>query len=425
MKRRDWAVGLPAASSVIAIAMGCAALVFRGLATAPSAPDWMYVRPGAAVGLVLAGIALWVARNPRPERPARRLQVGCALALAALGTLTLAEYVFHVDLGIDRLFVFGELPDSPPGYDRMPVGTTVSFVLLGVAFVLLDAAPRARRVVDALALLIGLTSYVPLLAYAYGAGREHGIARATAIPLPTAAILTGVSISLLAVRPERGVLEIATSDSAGGRIARALLPTAIAAPALVGLVVGWGRATGLYDASYGAALEAFASVLVLSVVIFRTAHALHRTDVERHRTARTLAAETEELRSLKLELERRVAQRTAELSSANAELASFSYSVSHDLRAPLRWADGFSLALIEDYGDKLDAQARQYLQHIREAVQRMGQLIDDVLKLSRITRMDLEREPVDLGALVRQIVGGLRGTAPERKSSWSLPPIQR
>ena len=115
------------------------------------------------------------------------------------------------------------------------------------------------------------------------------------------------------------------------------------------------------------------------------------------------------------ELEERVIERTTQFEAANKELESFSYSVSHDLRAPLRSIDGFSQALFEDYGDKLDAQGRSDLQRVRAATQRMAQLIDDMLNLSRVSRGEMRREIVDLSSLVRNIVEELKAAEPDRK----------
>ena len=119
----------------------------------------------------------------------------------------------------------------------------------------------------------------------------------------------------------------------------------------------------------------------------------------------TEAIEAEQrLRNLNQELERRVAERTTQLSQANQELEAFSYSVSHDLKAPLRGIDGYSQLLVDDYGDRLDADGRQFVQRIRQGVQQMGALISDLLEYSRMERRDMAQEPVALRPLVEQIL---------------------
>jgi len=111
-----------------------------------------------------------------------------------------------------------------------------------------------------------------------------------------------------------------------------------------------------------------------------------------------------------------------QLEAVNKELESFSYSVSHDLRAPLRGIDGFSQALLEDYSEKLDESGRDFLQRIRASTQRMGQLIDDMLNLSRVTRSEMRREGVDLSALADRIVKDLQEKQPERQVEFLIAP---
>ena len=115
------------------------------------------------------------------------------------------------------------------------------------------------------------------------------------------------------------------------------------------------------------------------------------------------------------ELEKRVAERTADLEASNREIESFSYSVSHDLRAPLRSIDGFSQILLEDCAENLNDQGRDCLGRIRGGAKRMGALIDDLLKLSRINRGEMRTEPVDLSALAEALLAELRQQAPSRE----------
>jgi len=121
------------------------------------------------------------------------------------------------------------------------------------------------------------------------------------------------------------------------------------------------------------------------------------------------------LRQAHDQLEGRVMERTRELAATNKELEAFAYSVSHDLRAPLRAIDGFSLALIEDYSDRLDATGRGHLDRVRRAAQRMSGLIDDMLNLSRVTRSPLHREPLNLSGMARSVVDELRQAEPARQ----------
>ena len=122
-----------------------------------------------------------------------------------------------------------------------------------------------------------------------------------------------------------------------------------------------------------------------------------------------------EIHTLNSDLERRVHERTMQLAAANKELEAFAYSVSHDLRAPLRAIDGFSQALIEDYAPHLDEPGKTYLERVRAATQRMGVLIDDLLQLSRVTRQEMIRVNVDLSAHAREVIAELAGREPQRE----------
>ena len=147
-----------------------------------------------------------------------------------------------------------------------------------------------------------------------------------------------------------------------------------------------------------------------------------------------IADQKDELQRHAADLERRVEERThelqerneslrrnaAELLAANTELDAFAYSVSHDLRAPLRSIDGFSQVLLEDYAAQLDEAGRESLHRVRAASQRMGTLIDDLLKLARVTRAEMRTEDVDLSGMARDIASELQRAAPERQVEFAI-----
>jgi PAS domain S-box-containing protein len=139
---------------------------------------------------------------------------------------------------------------------------------------------------------------------------------------------------------------------------------------------------------------------------------------ERRRTEEEIRSNRDEIRLLN----DRLASRAHALEAANRELETFSYSVSHDLRTPLRAIDGFTRALDEDYGAQLDAKAHDYMDRVRRATRRMGQIIDDLLLLSRLARGELRSERVDLTALAGEVDAALRGSQPGRDVAFSVAP---
>ena len=166
--------------------------------------------------------------------------------------------------------------------------------------------------------------------------------------------------------------------------------------------------------------------LLASLLLFGIAWSMARTEARAQRIAvhMTAAHRRSEARVLALNrsLEARVAVRTRELSEANRELESFAYSVSHDLRAPLRAIEGFSRVLGERYEAALDDTGRDYLGRVRNAASRMGELIDALLKLSRLGRSELKLEPLDLGHMAAEIVEELRAGESERAVEVDIAP---
>ncbi len=519
-----------------AIGMTAALLVLAGwlldIAVLKSIlPDWVSMKPNTALCFLLAGLALWLLQEETPATRAgtarRRLAQVCALAVLLIAALTLAEYLSGRDLHLDQL-LFQEPPGTVetavPG--RMAPNTAFAFFFLGCALLLLDRGPRRGfQPAQLCGLMVAMVGILGLLGYGYGIKRLYGLAAYTPIAPPTALVLLLLAAGVLFARPDRGPVEVFTSESAGGVMARRLALPVLVLPVAVDLLALAAEREGIIGESVGGLFHAVLIMVVLGALVLTTAAWLERTDLQRRqaeektahlaaivegsddailsktlegvitswnagaekqygytaaeavgrpisllippdrtqemalilekvargegvehvettrlrkngelvpvsltvspirgpdgtvREASTIARDITERKRAEMEildLNAQLSQRALALEAANKELEAFSYSVSHDLRAPLRSLDGFSLALLEDYAGTLDAAAGSHLQRIRAAAQRMGLIIDDLLKLSRVTRADLRVEQVDLSALARATADDLRQRDPGR-----------
>jgi K+-sensing histidine kinase KdpD len=240
-------------------------------------------------------------------------------------------------------------------------------------------------------------------------------------PIPAIAFAVATTVATLAVRLEWGVafgprpllilfvLPIMLSAFLGG-FTGGVVSTLTAA-----LLVDWFLIppTGSLAIAAGHDLAQMTMFVVDGVLISVLTEALHRS-------RRRAEARQEEIGRLNAGLETRVQQRTAELLAANQEMESFAYAVAHDLRAPLRAMSGFSHALVEDFGSGLEEGARGHIDQVMLASRHMGELIDGLLTLSRVSRGELQHEPVDISALAERVRVELTQAEPHRNVTWSI-----
>src|SRR6266849_1022922 len=367
-------------------------------------PAFITMKANTAVGLMSIAMSILAVRIG--YHGASRLFASLA---AVIALLTLSEYLSRWNAGIDELL----FPDPGGAGGRFPPGrlapiTAVSFLLLSCAVWAAGVpGPLGSRVSQAATLIASMIALQAMLGYAFGITYNFGSAFYTQIALHTAALLVVLCIGILALRPHEGLVAIFLAHTQGGEIARRLIATAIFMPPLVNYLQILGQRAGLFDADFGVLLRVVGNVVLFSAIVWHSASALHRSDLAR------LDSEAA-LRMLNTELEQRVEQRTQELSRANSELEAFSYSVSHDLRAPLRAVAGFTQALEEECGGSLSEQGKEYLARTHVAALRMGKLIDGLLDLARLGHAAMHVERVDISSMAREILRELHQHEPER-----------
>jgi signal transduction histidine kinase len=335
-----------------------------------------------ALGLVCLCSASWLlSLRVRVRRPL--LIVFLAVAVV-IGVAALLRHLAGVALVSDHPVDLG-----PPG--RMGGNTALLFVCLGGGVALgLAQSHRIRTVSDALVLSAAAICLFALTSRLFGSPSQYPLA--TEDPMRVSTALIGVALCTATVlqRPDRGIGRLLASSASGGVLARRLLPILIAAPIAIAWLTLRGVASGVFDASVASALSVVAGIIILVVVLIGSGRAVDRLEAVRRGNEAQIRQMVQD-----------ISRHSEALHRTNRELESFSYSVSHDLRAPIRHIAGFAELLSNHAGARLDAKSQKYLTTIIDSAQNAGLLIDELLEFSRIGRAALHTRDVDVGEIVR------------------------
>jgi signal transduction histidine kinase len=364
-------------------------------------PGLATMKPNTALCFILGGVSLGL-QVVRPDWvTGRRIARLCGVLVLLIGAATLAEYLTHADLGLDAL-LFRGVPSAPssPYPLRMSHMTALSFTCIGAAFLLLDSrrAPAAAEILTFVAVLVAL---VALVGYAYGVRALYAVDPFSSVALHTAVCFAALGVGMLCARPERGMIAVLISDTAGGAMARRLLPVALALP----LVFGWlrleGERAGLYPTAFGTGTYAVTNVVIFVAAIVWCAAWLSRADAERRRAEQ-------------------------ELKRSNEELEHFAYVASHDLQEPLRMVRSYAQLLERRYRDKLDTEGHEFIAYLVDGATRMQRLIQDLLTYSRVGTRGQPLAPTSAGAVLENVLATLKASiadAGARVTHDALPTV--
>ena len=271
-------------------------------------PSFVTMKVNTALVLIFLGAGIWLMRDA--ELASTRVRRSLALVVILIAGLTLAQYLFRVNIGVDEI-VFRDT-SSPIYPGRMSPMTAVSFLLLGCALLLPDRGSLFRASQGAV-LLAATGSLVALCGYLYGVRSLYSVGPYSTMALHTAVGMFAACCAFLFARPQKGVMRLLTSDTGAGHMLRRLLPPIVLAP----IVIGWfrleGQIRGLYDTSFGFALMVLSDVILLSIFTWRVVSSLDRSELH-------LRSAMKEIRELNDTLERRVDERTKEVVLAKERL---------------------------------------------------------------------------------------------------------
>jgi signal transduction histidine kinase/ActR/RegA family two-component response regulator len=372
------------------------------------ASDFVAMNPVTAISFIAAGSSLLILRRDQAAVAQKRLAQLAAGVVVIVGITKLVSLFAHSSVAVDRwLFQNALAREIIP--NQMAPNTAFGLVLCGLALLSIDFEFGRHRPAELLSVVAGVAALFALVGYVYRAPMFYGVADAIPMALHTAIAIIALSVGTLLARPGRGIMAVVASDTAGGIVARRLLPLAVVVPIVLGVLRFYGQASGLFDVQFGTALHSTAVVLVLLVAVWWMARILFHVDTERKYIARWQSDK----------LERTVQERTRQLQHALKQLketqqqvlqrerlhalGTMASGVTHDFNNALSVIIGFGEMALHECEQK--AEANSVERFVRPMVVAALDGAKVVTRLREFYRPGGNEEPrvaVDLNKLVEQ-----------------------
>lgn len=340
------------------------------------------MNPLTAICFILSASSLFLQTLKFKTEAKQKLGYGFALLVFAAGGLKIGGLIFNIDMHIDSWLFSSKLDAEIVGnvINRMAPNTALGFLLTGLSLLLLNKKGRTigifSQCIVALVCLVGMLS---LLGYLYQVKIFYGFLSYIPMAVHTALCFLLLSLAIIFAHPEKGIMGEFTRTQVGRITASRLIPSALIIPTLLGLSGLYLEFGKMASPEMVISLFVLGNIIIFFVLIWVNIRELNKKD--------DLRREAEE-----------------QLTKANKELEAFSYSVSHDLRAPLRAVNGYAKALQEDYTQSLDGDAKRVIGAIASNGEKMGILIDDLLAFSKLGRKEIQKANVNMNVLTAEII---------------------
>lgn len=357
-------------------------------------PGLVAMNPATAICFILSGLALWQLTSNSARNHSEQYKYGLMLAglVLIIATVKIVGVLLEVDSHVDTLLFYEKLENDLVGNisNRMAPNTALAFFLASIALFILNYTTRGNHVpAQFIAMSIGMVGILSILGYLYQVKVFYGFLKHLPMAINTAISFLLLSLGILFAQPHKGLMAEFTSDYSGAKTARILIPAAICIPALLGFLRLYSAWKMSISIELGSALLILSIIIVFLVLIWLSTRMLNREDA--------LRKEAEE-----------------ETQKVNQQLEAFSYSVAHDMRAPLRAVNGYAQMLKEDYENILDDEGKRIIGMITTSSVQMGRLIDDLLAFSRLGRKEIQKTEVDLNKLVVNVLSQVQKSTPHQ-----------
>jgi signal transduction histidine kinase len=399
---------------MIAVSVLCGWLFSIAFFNQPIA-QWISMNPATAVAFIFSGSSFLLFNTKIHSKTKHLLASSLAGCVCLIGILKMIELLTGIELGLDSILSsLGSAEINETIVNSMSGTTALCFVLVGFSLFLVNMDVFPNPILAHL--LVFITALISLFSLIYALMAAETITTVFApLGVHTSLCFLFISVPVLFIEHDKGLFKQFSGHLSGGLTARFLIPVAILLPALLGYLKIQGEHAGLFTSEFGTSLFTIVIIAISIFVIHYNSRILNKRDTSREhveqrlgtvnteletrvkeRTEVDIKAAEMEILELNRKLEKKVEQGTEQVLAANKELEAFSYSVSHDLRAPLRAIDGYTRMLEEDYSKLLDDEGRRLLATVQSNAKRMGVLIDDLLSFSRLGKKELVKTDVNM-----------------------------